>query len=111
MAGAEGVVLAFLDLGEPGQAAGCPDGGEAAAAPGQQLVGVALVADVPDYPVARGLEDVVQGDGQFHRPQAGRQVPAVAGDDLDYLLPDLGRKAGQLLQGEPAKVARLVDAV
>jgi hypothetical protein len=55
----------------------------ALAAAGQDLVGVGLVADVPDQPVVRRVEDVMQGDGQFDRAEVGRQV--AAGLDTDSI--------------------------
>jgi hypothetical protein len=47
---------------------------------GENLVRVGLVADIPDDAIARRVENVMQGDGQFHRPQIGGQVTAGTGD-------------------------------
>ena len=47
--------------------------------PGQNLVGVDLVADVPDEPVLGGIEDVVEGQGKFDDAQIGAQVAAGPG--------------------------------
>ena len=54
-AGTTGVshVLRLVALGEAGEAALGADGPEAVAAPGEQLVGVGLVPDVPDDAVRR----------------------------------------------------------
>jgi hypothetical protein len=46
------------------------------AAARQDLVGIALVADVPDQAIFRRIEDSVEGDGQFDRAEIGRQVAA-----------------------------------
>ena len=94
VAGAEGVVLALVAGEEPGDAALLADRGEAVAAAGEQLVDVGLVADVPDELVARRVEDVVQGDGELDRAEAGAEVAAVLGDDADQLLRGSRRRAG-----------------
>src|SRR5687768_17724944 len=43
---------------------------------GEDLVAVRLVAHVPDQPVDRRVEDVVQRDGELDRAQVRGQVPA-----------------------------------
>ncbi len=73
---AEGVVLALAALGEAGEAAALAQGPDAVAPPGQHLVRIGLVADVPDQPVARRVEDVVQGDGELDDAQARAEVAA-----------------------------------
>ena len=71
-----GIVFALGALGEAGQSAALAQRADAVAAAGQDLVRIGLMADVPDQPVARGVEHVVQGDGQFHDAEAGTQVAA-----------------------------------
>ena len=51
MAGAEGIVLALVALGEAGEAAALAQRANAVAPPGQELVWIGLVADVPDEAV------------------------------------------------------------
>jgi hypothetical protein len=82
VASAEGVVLAFGAAREAGDAATLAQTGHRSAATGKDLVRIGLVSDVPDDAIARRVEDVVQGDGQFHRPQIRSQVAAGAGDGL-----------------------------
>ena len=78
MAGDEGVVLAFLTLGEAGQTVGLAQRVHALAAAGQYLVGIGLVADIPDDAVFRRIEHAVQRDGQFDDAEVRRQVAAGA---------------------------------
>ena len=80
MAGAEGVVLAFTAAQEAAQPALAANGVHGVPAPGQDLVRVGLVSDIPDQPVVRGIEHAVQGDRQLHRSQAGREVAAGVGN-------------------------------
>ncbi len=70
---AERVVFALGALGEAGQAAALAQRADAVAPAGQDLVRIGLVADVPDQPVARRVEDVVQRDGQLDDAEARRR--------------------------------------
>ena len=77
MRGAERVVVALGALGETREAAALAQGADAVAPAGEDLVRIGLVADVPDQPVARGVEDPVQGDGQLDDAKAGARWPPV----------------------------------
>jgi hypothetical protein len=44
-----------------------------AAAAGQDLVRIGLVADIPDQPVARRVEDMVQRDGELDHAESLRR--------------------------------------
>src|SRR5439155_19779251 len=59
------IVLALATHGKAAQAAGAADTWEARFAPGQELMDVALVADIPNEFVLGCAEDVVEGEGQF----------------------------------------------
>ncbi len=41
---------------------------------GDQLMGIALMADIPDQFIDRGIENVVQGQGQFDHPETGTKM-------------------------------------
>jgi hypothetical protein len=56
MGGTERIVFALRPLGETGEAVALPQGPDAAAAAGQDLVRIGLVADIPDQPVTRRVE-------------------------------------------------------
>ena len=81
--GAEGVVAALGALREAGDAAVLAQAGHRLAAAGEHLVGVGLVAHVPDDAVVGGVEDVVQGDREFDRAQVGREVAPRARNGID----------------------------
>ena len=70
--GAERVVFALGALGEAGQAAAHAQRADAVAAAGEDLVRIGLMADVPDQPVARRVEHVVQRR-RSARPRRGRR--------------------------------------
>ena len=54
--------------------------GHAVAAPGQNLVRVRLVTNVPDQQIVRRIEYVVQRDRQFDGPEIRRKVSSSLGD-------------------------------
>ena len=76
MRGAERVVFALRPLGEAGKAAALAQRADAVAPAGQDLVRIGLVADVPDQPVARRVEDVVQRDRQFDHAEPRAEMAA-----------------------------------
>jgi len=76
MPGAEGIVFALAPLGEPGKPLGLAEGAYPASATSQDLVRIGLVANVPDHPVARGIEHIVQGHGEFDDAKAGAKMTA-----------------------------------
>ena len=76
MAGAEGVVFAFVTAQEAGDAAGLADAVQLFTAAGENFVRVGLVADVPHQPVARRGKNMMQRDGQLHRAEPGGEVAA-----------------------------------
>ena len=109
MAHAEGVVLAFLAARERREAVLLLDRGDAVAAAGEDLVRVALVADVPHQAIVRGVELVVQGHGQLDHAQARAEVTAGAGDGLDQILAQFVGDLRQFVVGQPAQVGGRVD--
>ena len=111
MAGAHDVVLGLEDRAERREAAVLADRVEPVAAPGQDLVRVGLVADVPEDLVARGVEQAVKGDGELAGPEVGAEVAADLADHVDDQLADL---LGELLElgiVEAVEVPGLVDSV
>jgi hypothetical protein len=88
VSGPVAIVLAFRAQREAVEAVGGADGVKPVLAAGQQLVDIALVADIPDEFVVRGGKDGVQGDGQLDHAQVGSEVPAVFGQFGDQLVAD-----------------------
>ena len=76
MRGAEGVVLAFIALGEAVEATALANRPDAFAATGEDFVRIGLVAHVPNQPVTRCIEDVMQSDGEFDDPKATAEMTA-----------------------------------
>ncbi len=85
MGGAEGIVDRLGSFGEPGKPALLPQGADTVAAAGQDLVGIALVAHVPDDLVFRRIENRVQRHGQLDHAKPSAQMPAGFRDRADRL--------------------------
>ena len=78
MRGPEGVVFALGALGETRQPAALAQGADAVAPAGQDLVRVALVADIPDQLVARRVEDGVDPTVSSTTPSPAPRWPPVS---------------------------------
>jgi len=75
----KGVVQALAAGRKRRQTGALLDAAEAVAPSGQHFVRVGLVTDVPDQPVLRGVEDIMQRDGELDGAQAGREMAASSG--------------------------------
>ena len=80
------------------------------AAPGEDLVRVGLVTDVPEHLVAGGLEQGVQGDRELAGAEVGAEVPADLTDGVDDVLAHLLRDLRELVLGQRLQVGGTVDA-
>ena len=86
-------------------------GPERLAASGDDLVGVGLVADIPDDLVLRGFEDIMQRRGQLHGPEARSQVPRVDRTLVDDIASQLVAVNAQLLRRELLQLPRRRDRI
>ena len=111
MGGAERVVFALGALGEAGEPAALAQRADAVAAAGEDLVRIGLVADVPDQPVGRRVEDVMQRHRQLDHAEAGAKMTAGDGDGVDRLLPQFVGDLPQLARIEASEVVGGLDEV
>ena len=95
---AERIVFALAALGEAGEAAAHAQGADAVAPAGDDLVRIGLVADVPDQPVARRVEHIMERDGELDHAEPGAEMAAGHRDRRDRL--------GAQLVGELAELRR-----
>ena len=96
MRGAERVVFALGALGEAGQAVLGAQRADAVAPAGQDLVRIGLVADVPDQPVVRRVEDVVERDRQLDDAEPGAEMAAGLRDGVDQFGAQFARQLRQI---------------
>ena len=120
MGGAERVVFAFRALGEARQAAALAQGPDAVAPAGQDLVRIGLMADIPDDPVLRRVEDIMQRDGQFDDAEARAEMaagdrnrvnggaPKVLGDGAQSRFPAARRRSAGIFTRSRTGVVELL---
>ena len=89
MADAEGVVGTLLARWKRCESTALLDRVEALAPSGQHLVWIGLVTDVPDQPIVRGVEDVMQRHGQLDGAEAGGKVSTARRDAANEVLAQL----------------------
>ena len=77
MARVEGVAFALRPFGKTAESAILANRVELRLAPGEELVRIRLVAHVPDEPVVRGIEYVVERYRKLDHPEVGGEMPPV----------------------------------
>src|SRR5205085_3068649 len=105
---AETVVDALAALGETGKPAALPQRADAVAPPGDDLVRIGLMADIPDQFVAGGLEHVMTGNRQFANSQPRTEVASGHRHRRDRLLTKL---VGELAQLRARKLSQIIGFV
>src|ERR1700761_1088357 len=109
MRSAERIVIALRALGETGQSAAGSKRANPVATPSEDLVRVGLMPDVPDQPIARRIEHVVQGGGQFDDTEAGAEMPARHRNCIDGFLTQLVGDLPYLFHLEPTQIVGGAD--
>src|SRR5659263_259688 len=107
--GAEGVAGALGDARESGDPPEGPQRRKNVPPPREDLVGIGLVPDVPDDPVPRAVEHVVEGDREFHHAEARGEVPSRARDVADDRLPQFRGDARKLVARYLLQFRRRLD--
>ena len=80
-------------------------------ASGQDLVGIGLVANIPDDLIIRCIENIMDGDSQFNGSKTGTQVARIGGDDIEDKLADLIAKFRQLVSIQFFKIRRILNRI
>ncbi len=111
VAGAHDVVLGLEHRAERRQPLVLADAAEVGATPGQDLVRIGLVADVPEDLVPGRVEHAVQRHRQLAGAEVGAEVAADLADRVDDQLAHLLGQALELLVGEIVEVVGPVDRV
>src|SRR5580658_1232619 len=111
MAHSEGIVLAFGPFGKAAQSIVFPITGELVPAPGEDLMPVGLMSDVPYQLVIRRVENVMQCHCQLYHAQTGRKMPAMDAHRINNKLPELVAELLQLLPAQFLEVGRGIDGM
>ena len=110
MARAHDVVLALEARAERREAVVLADRRQLVAAPGEDLVRIRLVSDVPEDLVGRRVEQRMQHDRQLADAEVGAEVAADLADGVDQLLAYFLGDLLKLLVVQTGQVIRTVDA-
>ena len=108
---AEGIIVAFGAPGEAGQAAALAQGADAVAPAGQDLVRVALMANIPDEFVIGRIEHIMDRRGQLHHAQARPQMATGDAHGSDGFGAQFVGQLAQLFGLQLAQVGRPDDLV
>ena len=81
---AESVVLALVATRETANAAQLPQAQHPVTAASQDLVRIGLVTDIPDQPVMRRVEYIVQSNSQLDRTEIGGEMAAGLGHAVEH---------------------------
>ena len=102
----EDVVGRLAPPREPADAAELAERPEPLEPARQELVRIGLVAGVPDDPVARRLEEAVQGDRELDDAEAAAEMAAGRRDGGDDRLADLRGEPVEVVGGQGPEVGR-----
>ena len=80
-------------------------GAEGLTAPGQYLVAVCLMAHIPYDAVLWCVEDIMQGDGELHHAEAGRQMAGVHRQFVDDVVAQFCTKLRECFYLQLAQVS------
>ncbi len=111
MARAKGIIFAFLALGKTSQTAALPYGAHTVTASGQYLMGIALMAHVPDQFITGHIEHMMQGHGQFNHPKPSAQMAARLGYRINHLCPNLISELLKLFRLKPTHIIRTTNLI
>ena len=104
MTDSEEVVVRLRRLRESGHPFPRSEVCELVQASGEELVGVALVADIKEEAVVSEIKDAVHRDGEFDNSEVWREVSAGSGDLVDDRCADLGCQLLKLRDGHLAEL-------
>ena len=110
VASAKGVEGRLVDAGETAKTAIRAYGWEKVATTGDDFVGVGLVADIPDEFVVGGVEDVVEGEGEFDSAKRGGEMTRVECEGMDDVVTQFETELFEVGDGECPEVVDGVDA-
>ena len=111
MRGTKRVVFTFDPSREAGQSTTLSKGSNTVPPTGQNLVRITLMTDIPDQPIGRGLEHMVQSHRQFHNAQTGAQMSAGDRNGINRLCTQFICQLLELVSREITHILRNADGV
>ena len=111
VARAVAIVLAFGAQQKAIEPAELTHGAKSIEPAGKHFMHVALVADVHDETVTRGIEYAMQRNGQLHNAEVGSEVPAGLRENFDQLIAHFLSELRQILFTKPFNVGWRTDSI
>jgi hypothetical protein len=108
MSGFHYIIFTLASLGKATYSPVLAQGMKGIPAAGNEFMGVALVADIPDQFIFWGVKDIVQGQGQLNHAETGRKMTACFRDRCDDVFPYL---PGKNFQGRKVKFAQIIGGI
>ena len=108
---AEGIIFALGALGEAGKTASCAQSPNPVPPPGQNLVRIALMPDIPDQPVFGRVENIMDGRRQLHDAQTCSQMATSIRNSANRLSAQFVCQLAELFGFQPAQVGGNPDCV
>ena len=101
---AKRVVFALAAFGKSRQASASAQGADAVTASGEDLMRIALMADIPDQPVVRRVENIMDSGSQLDNAKSSAQMAAGDGNCRNGFGTQLVGKLAKLRRCKIAKV-------
>src|SRR6185503_15674870 len=111
VSGARRVLLALSALADAGQAPSLTQRTNAIAPASQDLVRIRLMADVPEHPIVRRIEHMVERNGKLDHAEARAEMTSGHRNRINGLLAQFRRELRKLMVLERAQILRRLDAV
>ncbi len=111
MTGTERIVFGFVAFQKTGQTVLLAQRRHAIAPTGQNLVWIGLMPDIPDQPIARRVEHIMQRHRQLDHAETGRKMPTGLRHRIHQAPPHLGCQGRQLGCRQRAQTTRRIDFV
>src|SRR5262249_5332987 len=102
---------AFGPLREAAETTALPDRADTVASAGQDLMRIGLMPDIPDQPVVRRVEHIVQSHGQLDDAEPSAEMTARDRDRVDQLGAQLVGDLAQIGFGQAPQIGRYIDPV
>ena len=111
VARAKRIIFALGAAGEAGEAILLAQRADAVAAAGEDLVGIGLVADIPDDPVMGGIKHRMQRHGELDHAQPGAQMAPGDRDGVDHFGAQFIGQLAQVGARQGAQIRRRIDGI
>ena len=103
------IIFTFAHPWEPADTFVHPVGIKDILSAGEDLMGICLVADIPDDFIERSIENIMDGNSQLNRSQAGPQVSGIGRDHINNELPDLRAEPGKFFNIQLPEIRRVIN--